>query len=51
MERAPIENKLELLEAYREKRKYDGGEGRVWNACKHFDAEQLIKRLEDETGN
>ena len=48
MKRTPIENKIELLEAYREKRKYDGGEGRVWSACKHFDAEELIKRLENE---
>ena len=36
----------DLLAAYREKRKWDGGEGRVWNASKHLDAEDLIKKLE-----
>ena len=46
MERGHIGNKLELLEAYREKRRWDGGEGRVWNASKHLDAEDLIKKLE-----
>ena len=35
-----------LLAAYREKRKYDGGEGRDWDASKHLDADDLIKELE-----
>jgi len=38
----------ELLEAYREKRKWDGGEGRIWNASKHLDADDLIIKLEEE---
>jgi len=38
-----------ILEAYREKRKWDGGEGRVWNASKHLDADDLITKLENET--
>jgi len=46
-------NKIEqeLLAAYREKRKWDGGEGRVWNASKHLDADDLIKKLEGELNN
>lgn len=36
----------ELLDAYREKRDNDGGEGRVWSAGKHLDADDLITKLE-----
>lgn len=36
----------ELLQAYREKRMYDGLNGRVWHADEHWQAEQKIKELE-----
>ena len=41
-----IADQEKLIEAYREKRKYDGGEGRVWSASRHLDADNLIAELE-----
>lgn len=35
-----------LVMAYREKRKWDGLNGRVWSASKHFEAEARIEELE-----
>lgn len=36
----------ELVQAYRDKRVVDGLNGRVWDACKHYDVELLIGSLE-----
>jgi len=37
-----------LLDAYRQKRSFDGGPGRPWHAMRHREAEELVERLEQE---
>lgn len=39
-----------LLNAYREKRKWDGLNGRTWSASNHFAAEARIEELESNSG-
>lgn len=41
-----VKVKDELLQAYREKRMYDGLNGRVWHSEEHWEAEQRIRKLE-----
>ena len=43
-----VEHLEKLILAYREKRKYDGGEGRIWSAGKHLKADDLIAGLEEK---
>lgn len=41
-----VDQLRELLQAYRDKRVVDGLNGRIWDACKHYDAELLVDKLE-----